>query len=410
MTATVKNYWIATIPKTVWVISIVTLLMNLSSIMIFTLSPLYLTQVLGLATIHLGLLEGLIELISWITRGFSGVVSDYLKKRKLLLVFAYTLTTISRPLFAIAPSIVAIYCAKLTDRISNGLQASPREALISDVAPKNLKGACYGFRQSLGVFGSLLGAASLMVLMRVTGNNYKFIFWISAIPPLVGLLAVLFFIKDSPSTESNKPKESKQKIPFLTQLKQISRLDYSFWSIIIVASIFMLSNYSGAYRILHAAKAGFALSDVSLVMVVQNIGIMLAAFPIGRLSDRFNKQTLLASGFLIAIISNLSFCLIPGTQGILLGSALWGIQMGATQSILLSMIADSTPKDLRGSGFGIYYLANAFAMCFANVLAGWLFESYGSLWAFGLSAVIAGISLVLIPLIRRPSEVSLESQ
>lgn len=404
MTSCVKNYWISAIPKTVWVVSIVTLLMNLSSIMIFSLSPIYLTQVLGLATIHLGILEGFIELTSWVTRGFSGVISDYLKKRKLILIFAYALTTISRPIFALAPSILWIYCAKLTDRISNGLQASPREALISDVAPKNLKGACYGFRQSLGVFGSLLGAAALMFLMRFTDNDYKFIFWIAGIPPLVGLIALVCFVKDSPTNETPKQKEIRRKIPFLTQVKQVARLDFSFWSVILVASIFMLSNYTGAYRILHAGKVGLQISDISLVMVVQNLGIMLAAFPVGRLSDRFDRRVLLAAGFCVAIVSNLCFCLIAGVSGVLIGSALWGMQMGITQSVLLSMVADSTPKDLRGSGFGIYYLANAFSLCFANMLAGWLFDAYGSLWAFGSSALIAGIGLFLIPLIRRPSE------
>lgn len=409
MTLDVKNYWISAIPRTVWVISIVTLLMNLSSIMIFSLSPLYLTQVLGLATVHLGILEGCIELTSWVTRGFSGVISDYLKKRKLILIFAYALTMISRPIFALAPSIFWVYCAKLTDRISNGLQASPREALISDVAPKNLKGACYGFRQSLGVLGSLLGAAAIMFLMRVTNNDYQYIFWIAGIPPLLGLVALLFFVKDSPSQETPKQKEIRKKIPFLTQIKQVSRLNFSFWSVIVVASVFMLSNYSGAYRILHAGKIGFQLSDISLVMVVQNLGIMLAAFPVGRLSDRFDRRVLLAVGFLVAIVSNLCFCLIPGISGVLIGSALWGMQMGITQSILLSMVADSTPKDLRGSGFGIYYLANACSLCFANIFAGWLFDAYGSLWAFGASAIIAGVGLSLIPLIRRPSEVSVVS-
>ncbi|MBS0627808.1 MAG: MFS transporter, partial [Verrucomicrobia bacterium] len=318
----------------------------------------------------------------------------------------YALTTISRPIFALAPSILWVYCAKLTDRISNGLQASPREALISDVAPKNLKGACYGFRQSLGVFGSLLGAISIMFLMRVTGNNYQLIFWISGVPPLVGLLALLFFVKDAPSNETAKQKETRQKIPFLTQIKEISRLGFGFWSVIGVAGIFMLSNYSGAYRILHAEKIGFQLSDVPLVMVLQNLGIMLAAFPIGRLSDRFDRRILLAIGFLVAMVSNLCFCVIPGSLGVLIGSALWGIQMGITQSVLLSMVADMAPKDLRGTGFGIYYLVCAFSMCFANILAGWLFDSYGSLWAFGVSIVIAGIGLFLIPLIKRPSEVS----
>ena len=409
MTLNVKNYWISSIPKTVWVISIVTLLMNLSSIMIFSLSPLYLTQVLGLAAIQLGILEGLIELTSWMTRVFSGVISDYLKKRKLVLIFAYALTTLSRPIFALAPSILWIYCAKLTDRISNGLQASPREALISDVAPKDLKGACYGFRQSLGVFGSLLGAIALMFLMKSTDNNYKLIFWISGLPPLIGLLALLYFVKDSPSQETPKQKEIRKKIPFMTQIKKISSLNFSFWSVILVAGIFMLSNYSGAYRILHAEKTGFQLSNVSLIMVVQNLGIMLAAFPMGRLSDRFDRRILLAVGFFVAIVSNLCFCVTVETFGVLVGSTLWGMQMGISQSILLSMVADSAPKDLRGSAFGVYYLVNACSLCLANILAGFLFNSYGSLWAFGTSAVIAGVGLFLIPLIKRPAIISVTS-
>ncbi len=405
MTSYLKNNWLTSIPRTIWAISFVTLLMNLSSIMIFTLSPLYLTQVLGLATVHLGVLEGFIELTSWVTRGFSGVVSDYLKKRKLILIFAYAFTIISRPIFALAPNILWVYFAKLTDRISNGLQASPREAFISEAAPKHLKGVCYGFRQSLGVLGSLLGAAALMFLMRSTDNNYQFIFWISAIPPLVGLLTLLYFVKESPSNAPSLQKEVRQKISFLAQIKLLSKVDFSFWSVLIVASIFMLSNYSGAYRILHAEKAGIALADISIVMVVQNLGIMLAAFPIGALSDRLGRRSLLAAGFFVAISANVCFCLIPGSMGILIGSALWGAQMGMTQSILLSMVADSAPKDLRGSCFSVYYLAIAFSLCFANILTGWLIDTYGPLWAFGSSALIATLGLFLIPLIKRPREV-----
>ncbi len=409
MTLNKKENLIFAIPPTVWIISIVTLLVNLSSIMIFSLSPLYLTQVFGLATLYLGILEGFIELMSWAIRGFSGVISDYLKKRKLILLFAYTLTTISRPIFALAPSVLLVYLGKVTDRISNGLQASPREALISDVAPKNLKGACYGLRQSLGVLGSLLGAVALMFLMRSTDNDFRLIFWIAGVPPFLGLMAVLFFIKDSPLQEPVSQKENKQRTPFLSQLKQISRFGFGFWSIIIVAGVFMLSNYSGAYRILYAGKAGFQLCDVSLVMVVQNLGVMLAAFPMGKLSDRLDRRFLLAAGFFVAIASNVCLCMTTDAFGILIGSSLWGIQMGITQSILLSMIADVTPKGLRGSGFGIYYFAVAVASCGANVLAGWLFESHGSSWAFGTGAFIATIALTLIPLIKRPSPESLIS-
>ena len=175
MTNQSKKSFLKRIPSTIWAIGIVTLLINLSSIVIFSLSPLYITQVFGLATFELGLLEGVIESCSWFTRIFAGVVSDYLHKRKPILIVAYSLTALSRPIFALAPNIGWIYGARLSDRISNGLQATPREALVGDVAPHDLKGACYGLRQTLSLVGSLLGAIGVMYLMRRTGNNYEFI-------------------------------------------------------------------------------------------------------------------------------------------------------------------------------------------------------------------------------------------
>lgn len=395
---------IFTIPSTVWIISLVTLLVNLSSIMIFSLSPLYLTQVFGLAPLYLGILEGMIELASWMIRGFSGVVSDYLKKRKLILLIAYGLATLARPVFALASGAVWVYLGKVADRTANGLQASPREALISDVAPKHLKGTCYGLRHSLGVLGSLLGALLLIVLMRNTDNDYRLIFWLAGIPTFLGFAVVLFCIKDHPFSEPGTKKEGKSKVSLREQLQKISRFDFSFWSIILIAGVFMLSNYSGAYRILYAEKAGFAVSDVSSVMVVQNLGVMIAAFPIGRLSDRIDRRILLALGVMVAVISNGLLCLASGIFDVLIGSSLWGVQMGITQSMFLSMIADVTPKGLRGSAFGIYYLAVALACCGANVVTGWLFELKGSSFAFAVSGCIGAVALFLIPFIRKPAD------
>lgn len=295
------------IPATIWVISLVTLLINFSSVMIFSLSPLYLTQVFGLAVFHLGILEGVIEFVSWSTRIFSGIISDYLNKRKPLLIIAYTMTFISRPIFAMAPSIMWIYVAKLTDRISNGIQATPREALIGDAAPKDMKGTCYGLRQSLGVIGSVIGALAVMVLMRSLNNDYSTIFWLASFPSLIALLALVFFVKDVKTPSSGGNIESKKRISFVDQIKQISRLDSSFWMIILVTAVFMISNYNASYRILQAEKLGFLAADVSLIMIIQNLGVMLAAFPMGRLSDSFDKRVLLSIGFIITIASNLCF-------------------------------------------------------------------------------------------------------
>ncbi|MBI5346915.1 MAG: MFS transporter [Chlamydiae bacterium] len=394
------------LPIMIWVIGASALLSNLSSIMIFSLTPLYLTQVFGLATFHLGILEGIVEFCSWAIRIFSGVFSDYLKKRKPLLIVAYALTILARPIFALAPNIGWIYSAKLLDRISNGLQATPREALVGDVAPKEKKGACYGLRQSLGFAGSILGALIVMFVMGYAQNNFKLIFWIAGIPSLLALLAMIFFVKDVVA-KSDKIEKSSQ--PFSIILKNVLHLDFDFWKLILVAGVFMTSNFSGAYRILQADHIGFSLASVSIVMLVQNIGA-LSAFPMGKLSDKSDRRRILAIGFFITILADLFLGLVNNAMGIIAGSILWGAQMGITQSIFQSMIADSIHPDLRGTGFGIYYLVVACALLAANSVMGYMFQAYGSTMGFMLSAMIAFIGLLLIGILKpSPKKVPVDS-
>jgi MFS family permease len=397
MTDTTKCDKVFHIPIMIWIIGITAMLTNLSSIIVFSLTPLYLTQVFGMNTFHLGILEGIVEFCSWGIRILSGFISDYFRKRKPLLIIAYTLTIIARPIFALAPSIVWIYVAKITDRISNGLQATPREALVGDIAPKEKMGACYGLRQSLGFAGSVIGAICIMVLMQFVQNNFSYMFWIAAIPSLLALLALMFFIKDVVST---KPGASEKKGKTIsTLLKEILTLDPAFWLLLFLAGIFMISNYSGAYRILQANNVGLPPESVSIIMLVQNIGA-LAGFPIGKLSDKYDRRVLLGLGFVFTILANLCFGLINTVVGVVLGAAFWGIQMGVTQSIFQAMIADTIHPSLRGTGFGIYYLVTAFGLFVANVAMGFIFDSYGYTVAFLFSGLIAFISLVLMALLR----------
>lgn len=390
------------IPITVWVIGICTLLMNLSSVMIFSLTPLYLTQVFGMAAFHLGILEGVVEFCSWMTRVFSGVLSDSMQRRKPVLMFAYVLTFLSRPVFALAPSIVWIYVAKLTDRIANGIQATPREALVGDVAPVKMRGACYGLRQSLGLVGSICGAVSVVLLMHLTQKNYSLIFLLASIPTFLAFMTLTFCVKES--VPEHVSKSSSSKGAFIGQLKKIPELGLHFWCITLVSGIFMISNSSGAYRILQAERLGFPIENISILMIVQNLGAMLAAFPIGRLSDRIDRRILLGMGFCTTMLSNYFFGGVSGVFGMIVGSTLWGMQMGMTQSLFLAFVAESTDKELRGTAFGIFYFQMAFSLFIANAMMGWLFDAYGAAQAFTFSAGIAGISLFLLPILKSRSK------
>lgn len=388
------------IPSTIWMMGFITLLINLSSIMIFSLSPLYLTQVFGLALFSLGIFEGVLEFFSWVIRIFSGLLSDYMRRRKPLLIIAYSMAFISRPVFVMASQIGWVYAAKMMDRIANGLQATPREALVGDAAPKHLTGTCFGLRQSLGLIGSLLGAFAVMYLMRLTEKQYVLIFWVAAIPPLLALL-VLFLVKETPLRSFEKH----EKLSFNREtigecFKKILQFDSSFWKLMTISGVYMCSNYSGAYRILQAERIGFPLEDVSIILIIQNLGAMISAYPVGRLSDLFDQRLLLAIGFVTTVLANIFFGLINGKTGILIGSALWGIQMGITQSILLSMVASNSGPFLRGTAFGIYYLVTAFGLFIANAIMGWVFESYGAFFAFITSSFFVCVSGVLLLLSR----------
>jgi MFS family permease len=402
------------LPKTVWAIGIVMLLMNLSNIVIFSLSPHYLTSVLGISIASLGVYEGLVEAVAWSTRVFSGVLSDYLRKRKPLLLFAASLTALSRPIFALAPSLGWVFFARSLDRLGNGLQATPREALVGDVAPPNAKGACYGLRQTLTVTGSLIGAVAIIFWTNahlgtdgkplLDFDAYHTIFWVAAIPPLLGLAILFYFVKEAKEKALVNPLAAYED---RFSLKDFRLLGGAYWRVVFVAFLFMLSNYSGAFMILQAREVADHIHIVPLTMVFQNLACMLAAYPVGRLSDRLDRRKLLAIGFFLTVLSNICLGWASGQTMILAGATLWGLQLGISQSLLVSKVADSTVARVRGTAFGLYYLAIAAALFLTNYIAGKLFGLKevmnlftGPQAMFALSSVFALIAMVCLPLIR----------
>lgn len=388
------------IPQTIWALGIVTLLMNTSSVVIFSLMPKYLTQVLGISMLSLGFLEGFVEATAWLTRIFSGVISDYFQKRKPLLVLAYGLMAVSRLIVPLFPFYGGLVSSRFIDRIGNGLQATPREALVGDTAPKALKGTCYGLRQTLGTTGSFMGAAGLMLLFSHYGEVYEVAFWFAIIPAFMATLTTAFFVKDY-KKKDHTSQTTKQKAFSLSELKN---LNYNYWSVVALSAVFMLANYSGSFMILQVSKAGLSDQHLPFVMVLQNLFTLSSALPIGWLSDRLNRQMFLALGFVITILANLFLGLGSSIPIVMLGVALWGTQMGINQSLLVTKIADTCPQKLRGTGFGIYYLVNAVALLCTNTLAGWLSDSHGLTYVFYSSSAFAALALMMLSFLRSKAD------
>lgn len=373
MVAKASSFSPLSLPKSVWGIGLVTLLMNVSTIIIFSLSPHYLTAVLGVSTLSLGLFEGVVEAVAWFTRIFAGVISDYMRKRRPLLFLAYGLAAFSRPIFALAPSFMWIFIARSVDRLGNGLQATPREALVGDWAPEGAKGACYGLRQTLGMAGSLLGALGVIFWIQQNGIMYQTIFWGASLPPLLALVTLAFLVKEPKIGQGSQDSSDCPRPRRLFTLSDLKLLKSTYWLTVFVAALFMFSNYSGAFMILQAKSVTESDIMAPLVMIFQNLAAMVTAYPIGRLSDRFDRRKLLAVGFMMTLAAN-SFFASAGTKAaILAGAALWGGQLGITQSLFMAHIAETTCAQIRGTAFGLYYVIIALSLFSTNVVAGKIF-------------------------------------
>jgi MFS family permease len=388
------------IPTTVWALGLVTLLMNGSNIIIFTMTPFYLTNVLGVQSLALGLIEGVVEGASWVTRMCIGVISDYLHKRKPILVAAYSLSALSKLAFPGLPSVEGIAGARLVDRISNGLQATPREALVGDTAPPALKGACYGLRQTMAWTGSFLGALFLVYLLRETPDGYRIAFICAAIPPVIAVLVAIFVVSDRPV-----PKGAVKKRASL-RWSDVKMLDKRYWMLIAVAGLFMLANYSGAFMLLQTKKAGLSQCSMPWVMILQNWAALLMALPVGWISDRFGRRQFLAGGFVILIISNFFLAQTYDIRLVLIGVTLWGLQMGITHSLLVTKVADVAPEKIRGTSFGIYYLVSGLAVFTSNLCAGWIGDTMGHEYIFYASSLVAFLALLGL-MVQPPQKVRL---
>ena len=375
------------IPAGIWVLGFVSMLMDISSEMIHSLLPLFMVGTLGASALVVGLIEGLAEATALIVKVFSGTLSDYLGKRKGLAVFGYALGALSKPLFALAPSLGIVLSARLLDRVGKGVRGAPRDALIADIAPAAIRGAAFGLRQSLDTVGALLGPLLAVGLMLLWANDFRAVFWVAVIPGLLAVALLLLGVR-----EPAAPIAEKRRNPI--RRDNLKRLSGAYWWVVAVGAVFTLARFSEAFLVLRAQQSGIALALVPLVMVAMNAIYAASAYPFGKLSDRMRHRTLLGLGLLVLIAADLVLAHDGHWSTVLAGVALWGIHLGMTQGLLATMVANTAPADLRGTAFGVFNLVSGVAMLIASAVAGLLWEQLGASFTFLASAVFCILALL----------------
>jgi MFS family permease len=371
-------------------LGLVSLFMDVSSELIHSLLPVFMVSSLGASALMVGVVEGVAEATALIVKVFSGTISDYMGKRKGLTVLGYGLGALSKPLFALALSVQWVFAARFMDRIGKGIRGAPRDALIADLTPREIRGAAYGLRQSLDSVGAFAGPLLAVLLMLLWGGDFRAVFWFAVIPAAVAVLILLFGVHEPPAMAAARRPASP------IAWRTLSGLGRAYWWVVAAGAVFTLARFSEAFLILRAQQLGLADSLAPLVLVAMNVVFAASAYPIGRLADRADQRMLLGLGLAVLIAADLILAQADSLAGVAIGVMLWGLHMGMTQGLLATMVAAAAPAHLRGTAFGFFNLMSGMALLAASVLAGLLWDHFGAGITFYAGAVFSALAVALI--------------
>lgn len=370
--------------------------MDISSEMIHGVLPLFVVGTLGVSATLLGTMEGIAEATAQIGKLFSGVLSDRWRNRKNLALFGYGLAAVVKPLFPLATSFSAVFIARFADRVGKGIRGAPRDAMVADMASVDTRGAAFGLRQSLDTVGAFIGPLIAVALIGLWAFDLRTVLWVACGPALVAVLILAFGIQ-----EPERANDNARKAGF--NLSTAKSLGQSFWIVALLGAAVMLARFSEAFLVLRASDAKMTMALVPLVMVVMSAVYSMSSYPAGVLSDRWGRKGLFAAGLGCLIVADLVLAWAPSPFYVMVGVAMWGLHMGLTQGILSTLVADSSPPDLRGTAFGVFALMSGIATLVASVTAGVVWDKMGQAPVFYIGAVFALLALLMVPLVQAKS-------
>ena len=378
------------IPTGIWALGFVSMLMDISSEMIHSLLPLFLVTQLGVGAMTVGLIEGVAEATAAITKIFSGALSDRIGKRKWLAAAGYGLAALTKPIFPLAATAGWVFFARFMDRIGKGIRGAPRDALVGDLAPPEIRGAAYGLRQALDTVGALTGPLLAVLLLTLFDGSIRAVFWVAVIPAFAAVMLLMVAVKEPGIA---RPDGTRRALP---RLHEMRALGAPFWLLVAVSAGLMLPRFSEAFLLLRGSNLAMAVGMVPLVLVVMNLAYTLTAYPVGVLSDRLGRRGLLAGGYLFLALADLALAYANSILAVFAGAVLWGVHMGMTQGLLAALVADTAPPEARGTAFGLFNFVTGISLLLASLGAGWLWDAMGPAWTFGVGATMACLALPAI--------------
>jgi len=359
--------------------------MDLSSELVHGLLPVFMTAVLGASMLAVGVVEGIAEATASIVKLFSGVLSDRLGRRKPLVVFGYALAAASKPLFPLAGSVPLVLVARFMDRVGKGIRGAPRDALIADVTPAEVRGAAYGLRQALDTVGAVLGPLAAIGLMVLLASDIRAVLWVAVVPAILSVVVLVLFVREPPATSAAHANPLSR--------TALGELTLRYWFVVALGAVFTLARFSEAFLVLRAQDLGMALAMVPIVLVVMNLAYTAIAYQAGLAADKGHRNHLLLWGLIALIAADLVIASFASLAALFAGVVLWGAHMGLTQGLLSALVADTAPAPLRGTAFGVFHLVSGVALLAASVLAGWLWSEYGAAATFYAGAAFTATAL-----------------
>jgi len=384
------NKFIKAVPKGIWAVSMASLLVAISTSMTFSISPLFMKDVLGISLFAMGMMEGISEALSQASKLFSGVIGDISKRKKPILLSGFILAAISKPFFILAPGAGMVMFSKLLERMSNGLMASPRDAYVANEAPLAIRGRCLGLMMSLKTLGCTLGSW-LIAFMLLFTTNYRTLLWIGLIPCTLAIFIIVFYLIET--DKSPEPEHEKIKLSF----KAFKHLPNAYWFLLIVASTFMAARISDGFLIIRLQSLGASKAVCASIIGTFNLISAISCLPIGQLSDKYSRQSMLYIAFIALVACHIAFAFATNVYVGFLGVILWGAQRGSSQLLFSAAIADCVPKNMVGTAIGFFNVVTGLIAIVVGGVVGMMADS-AIHFPFLYGAFVASTSLILLGL------------